>query len=264
MKVFTIDAEISQFCLGYGKEIGIWDLKTMKQTQKCKFGHSEDVTSVRLNQNTLISGGEDSIINAFNIEQGLTMDSVLSTVNINQTISNINYLDKEINFVQAITTVNTYHIMNMFTGIEQFQFDAKNENYNTEYILDSYFDPETNLIQLTCGNNKGDIILIFVDINKNKVDMKYDSLIKTNFSQTFNSASKINTNNNENYYLFASDQGNIYLLDKKNELEKTIDYLNMFDEDENQIIQQKSKYLKYNDYKSNIKLLWNINKFKPY
>lgn len=125
-KVFTVDTNQNILVAGMEREIGVWDLKMMKQIHKVKFAHSEDVTFVKLRNNILLTGGEDSIVNIFDLENGFTMDSVIVTANIGQPIASLGFLDDEFNFLQVITTVQTYHIFNMFTGIPVFEFDSKN------------------------------------------------------------------------------------------------------------------------------------------
>jgi WD40 repeat protein len=125
-KVFSLDTNKDMLVAGMEREIGVWDLKMMKQLHKVKFAHSEDVTFIKVKENIIISGGEDGIINVFDIQNGFDMDSVLSTGNLGQPVTSIGLIDEEINFLQSISTVQTYHILNMNTGATYFEFDAKN------------------------------------------------------------------------------------------------------------------------------------------
>jgi WD40 repeat protein len=127
-QVFTIDTNSQVLVAGLEREIGIWDLKMMKYTGKSKYLHSDDVTYVKVKNNNVLTGGEDGLINVLDISNGLNMDSIMSQVNIVQAIASLDFLDDEMNYIQAITTDHNYHVLNMFTGVSLFEFDAKNVN----------------------------------------------------------------------------------------------------------------------------------------
>jgi WD40 repeat protein len=127
-QIFCVETTRDYLIAGMEREISIWDVKMMKQLYKSKFAHSEDVTFLKAKQNILLSGGEDNIVNIFDISMGLSMDSVMATANIGQPISSLDFLDEDLNYVQVITTVKTYEIFNMYTASSLFEFDAKNVN----------------------------------------------------------------------------------------------------------------------------------------
>jgi WD40 repeat protein len=136
-QVFTIDTNPEVLVAGLEREIGIWDLKMMKYTGKSKYLHSDDVTYVKVKNKNVLTGGEDGLINVLDITNGLNMDSIISQVNIVQAIASLDFLDDEINYIQAITTDHNYHILNMYTGVSLFEFDAKNvkQIYLYNYIF---------------------------------------------------------------------------------------------------------------------------------
>jgi len=204
-----------------GREIGIWDLKMMKNIYRCKFAHSEDVTSLKLRGNTLISGGEDNIINVFDLTNGLDMDSVVSTANIGQSLQSVDFLDAECNYIQACTTVYTFHIVNMFTGVSIFNFDSKSETYNTDYILDSFFNEEAGIIQLFCGNNYGDMVTFDLKLNGNDAKLQFDTQLKSGVTQSFNSVGRTSFNQKDSKFISVSDEGLLYMIEKQNEVEKS-------------------------------------------
>ena len=78
---------------------------------------------------TELMAPRDSLINVLDISNGLNMDSIISQVNIVQAIASLDFLDDEINYIQAVTTDHNYHILNMYTGVSLFEFDAKNVNF---------------------------------------------------------------------------------------------------------------------------------------
>jgi WD40 repeat protein len=127
-QVFTIDTNSEVLVAGLEREIGIWDLKMMKYTGKSKYLHSDDVTYVKVKNNNVLTGGEDGLINVLDISNGLNMDSIVSQVNIVQAVASLDFIDDEMNYIQAITTDHNYHVLNMFTGVSLFEFDAKNVN----------------------------------------------------------------------------------------------------------------------------------------
>jgi len=185
----------------------------MKHLTNCKFAHSETCSSLKIKGNILLSGGEDNIINAFDVSQNtLTMDNVLATINSGQAVSQIDFFDNELEYAQVVTTVFTYMIMNMQTGAKSFEFDAKNEAINTEYILDAFYSNETKEIDVVCGNNFGGIVALTLNVEGNTVNSKTVSYstVKSEFNQTFNSSEKIN----DNCFVVVSDNGYIYLLEK--------------------------------------------------
>jgi len=264
-KVFCLDTNADQLVAGMDREIGIWDLKMMKNIYRCKFAHCEDVISVKLRDNTLISGGEDNIINVFDLTNGLDMDSVVSTANIGQSLQSVDFLDKECNYIQACTTVYSFHIVNMFTGVDVFNFDAKSETYNTDYILDSFFNEEAGVIQLFCGNNFGDIATFDLKLNGNDGKIQFDTLLKTGFTQSFNSVGRISSNQKDSQYVAVSDEGLLYIIEKQNEAEKAESYLKelMIVDD----IEEEKEDLKINQSKiksNNKNRSKNGNKFNPY
>jgi WD40 repeat protein len=125
--IYSLDTNLTTLAAGVGREIGLWDLKMMKNVCRCNFAHSDDVISLKMNDDYLLSGGEDNIINSFeNIKNLITMDSVKSSFNLGQAVASIDFLDYSTNFVHASTTVYTYHIINLSTGVSVFDFDSKN------------------------------------------------------------------------------------------------------------------------------------------
>ena len=60
------------------------------------------------------------------IVTGFDMTSVISTANLGQPVASMNFLDDEINYLQVNSTVHSYHLLNMWTGVSNFEFDAKN------------------------------------------------------------------------------------------------------------------------------------------
>jgi WD40 repeat protein len=143
MKIYSLDCNDDTLAIAMDREILLYDLKTMKNKSRCKFAHSQDVLSIKYskfpgNSNTLISGGEDCIINLFDVEPTsgkLSMDSVLYTMNTNQSLINVDFIDPEYNFLKCLTTVNTYQYVNLFSGIVKFEFDAKNVIIFLTYII---------------------------------------------------------------------------------------------------------------------------------
>jgi WD40 repeat protein len=125
-QVASIDTNNSVIVAGYANEIGVWDIKTLKLREKPYRGHSDTVTSVRIRENQLISTGLDNLVNVYDITKTLDMDSVVATVNLNQAINMGGFLDPECNFIQALTTVYTYNIIDMMKGYSIFELDARN------------------------------------------------------------------------------------------------------------------------------------------
>ena len=125
-KVFTLDTNSDVLVAGVAREIVVWDLKMMKQMHKCSFAHSDEVTAVKLKNNYLMTGGQDNIINIFDLNTGLEMDSVISTANLNQPLAALDFIDDEMNYIHAITNVYTFNIVNMFSCVSSFELDAKN------------------------------------------------------------------------------------------------------------------------------------------
>lgn len=127
--VNCLDTSSEHLAAGFGSSIGLFDLKMLKNTNRAKWAHSDNVTSLKLKGKSLVSGGEDDIINILDITNGLGMQSVESQMNINQSIASVNFLDEEMNFVRAITLVQTFQIVNMYTGAKQIDFECINVNF---------------------------------------------------------------------------------------------------------------------------------------
>ena len=88
--VLSLDSSETILAAGYGSEICLWELKTMKQKGKSSYAHSETVTCVKLFNNLLISSSKDNIINVFSLKQTadrnlLNKANVEMTVNLGQT-----------------------------------------------------------------------------------------------------------------------------------------------------------------------------------
>lgn len=124
-KVFAIDTNSDLLSAGVGREVIVWDLKMMKQMHQCSFAHSDEVTAIRMKNNYLMSGGQDNIINIFDLNIGLDMDSVISTANINQPLASVDFLDDELNYIQAVTNVYTFNVVNMYSCLSAFELDGK-------------------------------------------------------------------------------------------------------------------------------------------
>jgi WD40 repeat protein len=124
--ITSIDTNKTTLAAGYGLKVGLWELKYLKN--RCIYqGHSDEVTSVKLTTNKLLTTGVDYLINIFDVnESAFSIDEFgLYTVNLNQSLNCGGFLDAECNFIQAITTVYTYHIIDTNKGYSVFEFDTK-------------------------------------------------------------------------------------------------------------------------------------------
>jgi hypothetical protein len=137
---------------------------------------------------------------------------------------------------------------------------------NTDYTLDSFYDKSTNSFDLFCGNNYGSISIFNVNM-KNGFSIGSQSIINTNVAQTFNSIDKFPISNN--HYVAVSDEGLLYIIDKSNEIDKTIEIINEMSlleelEDIN-VSNNKDKNSSINPNKINKKKTNRFsNKFTPY
>jgi len=214
--VLSLDTNQNFLAAGYGTEISAWDLKTMKQIGKSSFAHSELVTCVKFFENYLISGGEDNIINIFDIYSGnemnkkinkniLKAENVVSTMNMGQSIYSVSTMKQ--NYISAITTVNTFFVIDLKSCVQTYEFDAKNSA--TDYILESYYDAKNDMIQLACGGFNG--IFCTVNFNVGKPEPYIRALFNTGIEQTFNSIGRFN----DDLFITCSDHGLLYLLQEK-------------------------------------------------
>ena len=216
-EVLSLDTKDYYIVAGYGKEIGLWDIRTMKQIGKASYAHSESVNCVKFIETFLISGSEDNILNIFDLnntgEPGtevknyLKKDSVYLTLNLGQSIESVSELDT--GYLSVISTVNTFHVIST-TGIEKFVFDAKNEQLEVDYILDSYYNPISHMVTLFCGNYHGGISLFNCNLSNNPVSIEVDTKYKCMEEQTFNSVVKIR----EDAFITATDKGKLLVLKK--------------------------------------------------
>jgi len=138
--------------------------------------------------------------------------------------------------------------------------------FNTDYTLDSFFDNNTHSLDVFCGNNYGSISIFNINM-KNGFAVGSQSIINTNVIQTFNSIDKFPIS--DNHYVGVSDEGLLYIIDKSNEIEKTIEIVNEMSlleelEDTNQS-NGKDKNESLNSNKNNRKKTNRFsNKFTPY
>lgn len=271
IEVFCVDTSDDKLVAGFGREIGIWDLKMMKNMCRYKAGHCMDVVDIKIKGNDLLTAGEDCIINHFNIENGLNMDSLVSAINLGQPANYINFIDENRNLATVNTSVYTMEICSFEKGSSQYSYNSIDELYNTQYCLESSlvennFDLRNskdcglnqnedlykgdNYLQLFSGNNYGDLVILDFLLNQN-IDIKVNSVIKTNFAQTFNSVAKADsTNGNNTHVIGVTDLGNIYILDRKNQEEinkETFDELEIPNEEED-MKTSKGKSNKFNPY----------------
>ena len=211
--IFSLDTNENYLAAGYGNEIAAWDLKTMKRIGKNSEMHSELVTCVKFFENYLISSGEDNIINIFDINNGnelnkkinkniLDSDYSVSMMNMGQSIFNVSTIKP--NYISAITTINTFFVIELKSCIPTYEFDSK--NIITDYVLDSYYNSKNDLIQLACGNFNG--IICTINFNIEKPEPYVEALIDTGLEQTFNSVGKFN----EGVFIACSDKGLLYLI----------------------------------------------------
>ena len=211
--IFSLDTNENYLAAGYGNEIAAWDLKTMKRIGKNSEMHSELVTSVKFFENYLISGGEDNIINIFDINNGnelnkkinkniLDSDYSVSMMNMGQSIYNVSTIKP--NYISAITTINTFFVIELKSCIPTYEFDSK--NIITDYVLDSYYNNKNDLIQLACGNFNG--VICTINFNVDKPEPYVEALVDTGLEQTFNSVGKFN----EGVFIACSDKGLLYLI----------------------------------------------------
>ena len=211
--IFSLDTNEYYLAAGYGNEIAAWDLKTMKRIGKNSSAHSELVSCVKFFENYLISGGEDNIINK-NI---LDSDNAVSMMNMGQSIYSVSTMKQ--NYISAITTVNTFFIIDLKSCVQTYEFDSKNNI--TDYILDSYYDNKKDLIQLACGNYNG--VICTINFNVGKPEPYVEALIDTGIEQTFNSIGKFN----DGVFIACSDKGLLYLIQEINGIPKNFNIKNI-------------------------------------
>ena len=132
----------------------------------------------------------------------LDSDYAVSMMNMGQSIYSVSTIKP--NYISAITTVNTFFIINLKSCVQTYEFDSK--NIITDYILDSYYDNKKDLIQLACGNYNG--IISTINFNVEKPEPYVEALVDTGIEQTFNSIGKFN----EGVFITCSDKGLLYLI----------------------------------------------------
>ena len=241
--VLSLDTNQNLLVAGYGTEISAWDLKTMKQIGKSCFAHSELINCVKFFENYLISGGEDNIINIFNLDNVYEMnkkinknilktENVVSTMNMGQSIQSVSTMKQ--NFISAITTVNTFFVIDLKSCVQTYEFDAKNDA--TDYILESYYDAKNDVIQLACGTFNGNICTINFNVENPKPYVK--AFLNTGINQNFNSIGRFN----DDLFITCSDRGLLYLLQEKsgipNNFDKNSIKLTNLDENNNNIMDE--------------------------
>ena len=191
----------------------------MKQIGKSSFAHSDVINCVKFYENYLISGGEDNIINIFDIYAGnelnkkinkniLKSENVASTMNMGQSIYSVSTMKP--NYISAITTVNTFFVIDLKSCVQTYEFDAKNNA--TDYILESYYDTKNDIIQLACGSYNG--IICTVNFNSENPKPYVRTLFNTGIEQTFNSIGRFK----DDLFIACSDHGLLYLLQEKKEI----------------------------------------------
>ena len=226
--VLSLDTNESYLAAGYGTEIATWDLKTMKRIGKNSTVHSDLVSCVKFYENYLISGGDDNIINIFDISNGkelnkkinkniLDSDNVVSMMNMGQCITSVSTMKQ--NYISAITAVNTFFVIDLKSCVQTYEFDSKNTI--TDYILESYYDNKKDLIQLACGNYNG--VICTINFNVEKPEPYVEALINTGIEQTFNSIGKFN----DGVFIACSDKGLIYLIQEINGIPKNFNINNI-------------------------------------
>lgn len=101
-----------------------------------------------------MTGSEDNLINIYNINKEDKFQEVFPevTLNTNQPVSKCNFLDESINFIDVVTSINSYHILDQ-NSREVFCYNAMNDIYKSEFIIESFFSPKDNFVELFCGNN---------------------------------------------------------------------------------------------------------------
>ena len=217
--VYSLDATPDFFCCGYGNEICMYDLKTMRIVGKSSFAHSEPITSVKFYDNYLISSGEDNIISIFNLSECMAdmkqnkniidQERVELIMNTGQSIDKVNEVKP--NVLGAITSVNTFQLLDLNTCSSFYEFEAKNEA--TNYVLDSFYDKKYDEISLLCGNFNGCLFDVRLSLgNTEKIKPVLFSCFESNLEQTFNTMGRYVCERDA--YLFCSDVGMIYLMEE--------------------------------------------------
>ena len=224
--VFCLDTNPQYLVAGYGKEISIWDLSNLKEVGNANYAHSEMVTSVKFYDNYLISSGDDFIINIFrlninNIDNILDEDSVEYIINFQQSI--IELYPLETDYISAITSINSFAVISLNNCSTMYEFDAKNKNYFSDYILNMNYDINNHIAQIYCGSNNGFISTICFNLTKKEVKPILNGVFYSGYEQTFNSLSLINNNT----FITVSDKGLIYVFQQNFQNSYTLnDYFN--------------------------------------
>ena len=165
-----------------------------------------------------------NIINIFDISNGnelnkkinkniLDSDNAVSMMNMGQSIYSVSTMKQ--NYISAITTVNTFFIIDLKSCVHTYEYDSK--NLISDYILDSYYDSKNDLIQLVCGNYNG--VISTVNFNVGKPEPNVEAVLNTGMEQTFNSIGKFN----DGVFITCSDKGLLYLIQEISEIPKNFD-----------------------------------------
>lgn len=157
--VWSVHTHGEFLCAGIEKDLVIWSLKTMKPFAKINFLHSEAILSIKIQlingKPYLITTGDDGLINVVDISTPkITTDSIVSTINTNQTILSAELVN-DINIVQAITASENLVLYNLENNSEIVSFDFKAEGLGSNYIVNSKIvQNKTDEITVTLGSNR--------------------------------------------------------------------------------------------------------------
>lgn len=128
-------------CVGVGKDIVVWDLRTMKPISKVNFLHSENILSTKIsminNKPVLITGGDDNLVNVVDLSKPkITLDSIISTINTGQTVLKATLIGESELFLKTFSSSESISLWNLENNTEIIMFDPKNEELDITFIID--------------------------------------------------------------------------------------------------------------------------------
>ena len=127
-------------CAAIERDVVVWDLRTLKPFGKLGSLHSEAILSLKIKEIEgkfyLISGGDDGLVNITSLnEPKLSLDSILYTINTEQTVVYANLLD-----LTTVMTMSSSEILNFFSlenNNKLLSFNLINESLDLNYWIEN-------------------------------------------------------------------------------------------------------------------------------
>ncbi|CAG8608195.1 2128_t:CDS:2 [Paraglomus brasilianum] len=178
--LLSFDVNFSETLLAAGTElvaedakIIFWDIRASSIITEFTESHSDDVTNLQfhpISASRLLTGAEDGIVCNYDISNFDEDEALVSVINSESTVHKAGYFGPQGEYVYCLTHTETFGLWSIesdalcnFGDVRSF---SSHGVCSIDYIIDCYYNNNTQRLYLLGGSNGGDISIIHVVVDE--------------------------------------------------------------------------------------------------